>query len=108
MNTEQFSSKIIDLAAEKDFIQDFSIDVKEGVVVESRIQLEKGFVDVFRNFDTGRVAFAYIIDDERVFGADNTGSWHTHPVENPESHVESEKISLEQFFQMLEQKFEPS
>ncbi|QGA80931.1 hypothetical protein [Candidatus Nanohalobium constans] len=106
MNVEQFSSRIIDLAAEKDFIQDFSIDMKEGVVVDSRIKLEDGFVDVFRNFDTGRVAFAYIVDEERVFGADNTGGWHTHPIENPGDHVESDEISLEQFFRMLENKFD--
>ena len=72
MNAEQFSSNIIDLAAEKRFVEDFSIEVSEGVVVEARLELEEGFVDVFRNFDTDRVAYAYIVDEERVFGADNT------------------------------------
>jgi hypothetical protein len=46
-----------------------------------------GFVDVFYNEQTGTTAFALIRGGRRVFGADNTGGWHLHPVSNPDTHV---------------------
>jgi len=52
-----------------------------------RVPLVKGgFVDAFFNAETGTMAFAYIRQDQRVFGADNTGGWHLHPFENPAEH----------------------
>ncbi len=34
-----------------------------------------GFMDVFYNEETHTTAFALILADRRVFGADNTGGW---------------------------------
>ena len=45
-----------------------------------------GFIDVFYNEQTGTVAYALIQQDKRAFGADNTGSWHVHPFDDPERH----------------------
>ncbi|MFB6208539.1 MAG: hypothetical protein ABEJ56_00180 [Candidatus Nanohaloarchaea archaeon] len=42
MDAEDFASRIIDLAAEYDFIEDYSIDIREEVVLDSRIDLEQG------------------------------------------------------------------
>lgn len=46
-----------------------------------------GFVDAFCNEQTGTIAFAWIRQGRRVFGADNTGGWHVHPVDAPQRHV---------------------
>ncbi len=46
-----------------------------------------GFVDAFYNEETGTTAFAWIRDGRRVFGADNTGGWHIHPLEAPQQHL---------------------
>jgi len=45
-----------------------------------------GFVDVFYNEQTGTMAFAFIRQGQRVFGADNTGGWHVHPFAGPGRH----------------------
>ena len=107
MSAGDFASRIIDLAAKHDFIQDYSIDVNEAVVLNARIDLEKGFIDIYRNFETGKTAFAWIIDEKRVYGADNTGGWHTHPFSDPESHQESDEVKLEEFVQRVCETLEP-
>lgn len=45
-----------------------------------------GFVDAFFNAETGTTAFAYIREDKRIFGADNTGGWHLYPFDDPGQH----------------------
>lgn len=100
MKPESMVSKIIDLSAEYDLITDFEIDLKDGVVLDARLELNKGFISVFRNFDTGKVAFAWIVAEERVFGADNTGGWHIHPFNNPQKHKGiDQELVLEEFIE---------
>lgn len=105
MDAGDFASRIIDVAAEYDFVEDYGIDVKEAAVLDARISLEDGFISIYRNFETGKVAFAWIIDEERVYGADNTGGWHVHPFSNPEDHQNSSKVSLEEFMTKVSEKF---
>jgi hypothetical protein len=66
----------------------------EGVTwTRLRIALiDASFVDVFYNEVSGKAAYAWIRDGNRVLGADNTGGWHWHPFEKPETHrpVEAE------------------
>lgn len=45
-----------------------------------------GYIDVFYNQETERVAFAWIQDGNRIYGADNTGGWHIHPFADPSQH----------------------
>jgi hypothetical protein len=45
-----------------------------------------GFIDAFYNEQTGTTAFALIRNDQRIFGADNTGGWHVHPFADPNRH----------------------
>lgn len=63
----------------------------------------RSMLDVRYSSKTGKTAFAQIKDEKRIFGADNTGGWHWHPVEDPEVHVSSRvEISFEDFFKKLE------
>lgn len=45
-----------------------------------------GFVEAFYNEQTGTMAFAFVREGQRVFGADNTGGWHIHPFSDPGQH----------------------
>jgi hypothetical protein len=63
-----------------------------------------GFIDVFYNEQTGTTAFALIHRNQRVFGADNTGGWHLHLFNAPESHDPlSEAMSFAEFVAAIEQ-----
>jgi hypothetical protein len=62
-----------------------------------------GFIDAFFNEQTGTIAFALIQNDARIFGADNTGGWHLHPFENPETHQTlSSEMSFAEFVTAME------
>ncbi|MBI3152483.1 MAG: hypothetical protein HYZ21_10140 [Chloroflexi bacterium] len=64
---------------------------------------DNSFVDVYYSEITGKISFAHIKDEQRVFGADNAGNWHWRPHENPASHVPSKsEISFEEFMAKLE------
>lgn len=94
MGVDRFASRIIDVCAETPIVEDYDLSQRDDVVVRCRIKLVEGFLQVYRNFDTGRVAYAWIVDEERVFGADNTGEWHRHPFNNPETHESCGPVSL--------------
>jgi hypothetical protein len=44
------------------------------------------FVDIFYAARTKRVSFAVICRGARVFGIDNLGGWHVHPLERNKEH----------------------
>ena len=63
-----------------------------------------GFIDVFYNEQTGATAFALIRQGRRVFGADNPGGWHVHPLADPGQHVPlSSAMSFADFVAEVEQ-----
>jgi hypothetical protein len=63
-----------------------------------------GFIDVFYNEETHTTAFALILADHRVFGADNTGGWHVHPFDDPERHHPLPgEMSFAEFVTLIEQ-----
>jgi hypothetical protein len=65
-----------------------------------------GFVDAFLNERIGTTAFAFILEDKRIFGADNTGGWHLHPFENSEQYEELlREISFADFITAIEDRF---
>lgn len=90
----EFASQVIDELADAPIVDDVDITIKENVVVPGRAHLQRGFLQVYRNVETGTVAFAWIVDGERVFGADNTGGWHYHPYDDPGRHEPSEPWAI--------------
>lgn len=80
------------------FLPDSEIEIvyKRIDKISLRILIAKGlFIDVYANIETNRYDFSLIKNNKRIFGYDNLGSWHRHPVENPERHVDCEEQSLE-------------
>jgi hypothetical protein len=68
------------------------------IAVKLRVALgENHFVDVFFNSRNGRMDLAVVEGGERVFGYDNLGGWHRHPLNAPEQHELCEEPSLESF-----------
>jgi hypothetical protein len=64
---------------------------------------DESFIEAFFNTATQKVAFARIRDGERIFGADNTGGWHWHPLDAPDEHIRTDQsISFDEFLQRVE------
>lgn len=103
MKPEELASLIIDVCADSDIVEDYEIEIHENVVLRCRISITKGFVDMYANFETDKRAFAWIVEGERTFGADNTDEWHLHPYENPEEHQSSDPVSLSEFLDRVEE-----
>ena len=75
-----------------------------GRSVKLRIDLHiGGFVEAYFNEDTGTTAFAWIENEKRRLGADDTGGWHFHPQDEPERHVPLDgPLSIAEFLNWIE------
>jgi hypothetical protein len=53
-----------------------------------RMLIDASFlVNMYFNAENGRCDFSLIKAGSRIFGYDNLGKWHYHPVDNPAHHV---------------------
>lgn len=63
------------------------------------------FIDIYANTETGRYDFTLVKNNKknnkRVFGYDNLGGWHCHPLNNPEDHVSCNEPLLRQVLQEI-------
>ena len=59
------------------------------------------FVEVFYAPQTAKVSFTLIKDEERIFGIDNLGGWHRHPVKNPSNHIDISEPKFKEIFEWL-------
>jgi hypothetical protein len=105
VSAERFEQKIRERCAKSSSVMRVVSISESKRHVRMRIFLiNRSFVDVYYNHETGKTAFAHIQKTKRIFGADNTnGYWHWHPYQNPEEHIAVEKdISFDAFLQRLE------
>jgi Ethanolamine utilization protein EutJ (predicted chaperonin) len=74
--------------------------------INLRLDIVTGdLVDVFFNEETGTTAYAVVRNGKRIFGADNTGGWHIHPWQHPNSHENlTEPMSFDSFVEAVEQR----
>lgn len=69
---------------------------------KGRIDLSAGrFVNIFYSPNKGRIDFALINNDKRIWGIDNLAGWHFHPLWNERDHVKTEYTSLEDIVKEL-------
>jgi len=54
------------------------------------------FVDIYCNTRTARFDFSLIQESVRIFGYDNLQSWHCHPFNNTDTHLDCQEPTLEQ------------
>jgi len=71
--------------------------------IKFRLYIAAGlFINVYANVVSGKVGFALIYRNQRIFGRDNQGgAWHLHPVRDPSDHDSSadatRPVSLREF-----------
>ncbi|MCL4824479.1 MAG: hypothetical protein KJZ57_09695, partial [Anaerolineales bacterium] len=69
--------------------------------------VDASFVEAFYNQETGKMSFAHIRNEMRVFAADNRGGWHWHPIDDVARHVSSDhEITFEEFFREVGKRVE--
>lgn len=61
------------------------------------------FIDLYYNAENGRRDFSLIERGKRVFGYDNLGGWHRHPLKNPEVHIKCNEPPIEKIFQEIKE-----
>jgi hypothetical protein len=77
-----------------------------GPSIKLRIDLfVGGYIEAYYNEETGTTAFALVEDGVRIYGADNTKGWHSHPFENPTLHLPlTHAIKFEDFLAEAERR----
>ena len=95
LGTRQFYQELLE-NLNRDFPQ-YTISVVElnSLRFKARIHHAPLFLDVFYAANTGKISFAIIQNNQRIFGCDNLNGWHVHPFGNPERHVPISEPSLE-------------
>ena len=105
MSVEKFAENVIALCSQSFAVVSATILRLSLTWFRLRAYLKnESFVDVSYNEETGKITFAQIRNEQRVFGADNKQGWHWHPYEDPERHdfVEGE-ITFEEFLKQVEE-----
>ena len=65
--------------------------------------IDESFIEAFFNETAQKTAFARIREGKRIFGADNTGGWHWHPLYAPEEHIPAvQVVSFVEFLRRVE------
>ncbi len=67
------------------------------------------FIQIYQNIQKGIKSYVVVSGNQRLFGRDcDGGAWHSHPIENPDSHNFSQdgarEVSLEDFLYEVSEK----
>jgi len=70
------------------------------------------FIQIYHNIQKDIKSYVLVSGNQRLFGRDcDGGAWHSHPIENPDSHDFSEDgarvVSLEDFLYEVSEKILP-
>ena len=78
----------------------FAVVERRRYRLKIRIELNKEtLLDIFYNPKNDRTDFALIRNNRRIFGYDNLGGWHRHPVANPQGHEVCEEPTISKIFE---------
>lgn len=105
LSAPEFKEQVRSLCADSLLVVRVAILTESFDHVQIRVFLrDQSFIDIYHHELSGKTSFAQILDDRRIFGADNKGGlWHWHPRLNPSQHVASEReISFEEFLKEME------
>jgi len=104
---EAYYHAIVELAKKYLDVTDVKIFVLKKTFCSVRFQLgESIFADVYYSSASGKKDLFLIANGKRVFGYDNLGGWHRHPVERPDSHEPCEEPSEETVFKEIKEVME--
>ncbi len=105
MNAREFDRQVRNVCANSSVVARVSVLSESIDHTQLRVFLtDLSFVDVYHHQLSGKTSFAQILDDRRIFAADNKrGFWHWHPREDPSKHVASRHaITFEEFLGKIE------
>lgn len=104
MTLDEFENQVISSCAASQIV--VSVAVIGSGITWLRLRaflVDESFVEAFFNETTQKTAFARIKGDNRIFGADNTGGWHWHPLSAPDEHIKTVKaVSFPEFLEQVE------
>jgi hypothetical protein len=104
MTLDEFENQVISACAASPIV--VSVAVIGSGITWMRLRaylIDESFIETFFNEATQKIAFARIKGGDRIFGADNTGGWHWHPLGAPEKHIPtSEAVSFPIFLERVE------
>ncbi len=102
LSTKEFRDRIEKLS--KTHFPDTEIQIREYSKFRIKLRLVLSvdlFVEIFYASQTGKASFALIEENERIFGIDNLGGWHRHPLGKSTNHVDIAKPELYEIFESL-------
>jgi len=106
MTLAEFEQQIFAVAISSSICDIPNVRRLTSTSISLRVSISSGgFVDAFYNERTGTMALAFIREEQRVFGVDNTGGWHIHPFYDPTRHDPlSAPMSFAEFVAEIEQR----
>jgi hypothetical protein len=109
MNAREFDRQVRNVCANSSVVARVSVLSESIDHTQLRVFLtDLSFADVYHHQLSGKTSFAQILDDRRIFAADNKrGFWHWHPREDPSRHTPSDHaITFEEFLKEIEKSLE--
>jgi hypothetical protein len=105
MNAFEYAKYAIELCSKYNFIKSIELILLDEPVVKIKSTVDDNtFISIFHNAHTKKYSFALIRNSKRIFGSDNTKSWHVHPFECPDSHKKTTAMDLSDFLEFLYKK----
>jgi len=105
MTLDEFENHVSSLCVASSLVSSMAISAAGLTWIRLRAYLviEGIFIDIFYNEVNGKTSYALIQDNRRIFGADNTGGWHWHPFNSPDSHHFADTpIGFQEFMREVE------
>jgi hypothetical protein len=98
-NIGDISARLIDICAKYELDVSY-IDITDITLV-ARIKIfGEIFIQIYANTRKNKLNMALVLSGQRIYGIDNEGGfYHEHPVDNPDSHLPSVRIELQEFFE---------
>ena len=96
LSVEEFQKELV--GSLQKYLSNCEIEVAEINILRCKIRVHiaaSAFLNVFYAARTQKMSFAIIQKGKRVYGIDNLDSWHFHPFNNPEDHVQISEPSIE-------------
>lgn len=109
LSTKEFRDSVVELADVH--FPDANIKIREYGRFRIKLRLSLSvdfFFEVFYSPQTDKVSFTLINDEKRIFGIDNLGGWHRHPLDNPSTHVDIPEPNLKKIFGLMQNAIEES
>ena len=105
MEIKNFLDQLYTLFSPIDYVVDIVILNQTRTSIKVRIHLfNNNYITVYYNSYRGTQSFSLMQSNKRIWGLDfdNRIGWHKHPVTNPDSHIKTNKVTLNDMLRKLD------